>query len=154
GVVAQAPEGTLRDGRVALDEPADLGDGDARGPLQGEAERAGADGGEGDGLQAVPHRQSQAVAVTARQLLVLARTAAVPDRADRVDDVAGGEMIAFCDLGFARCAAGAGRGPRPERPAPPPSREVFAALTIASTGSLVMSPWMISIRSDIRLLLF
>jgi hypothetical protein len=66
-----------------------------------------------------------------------------------VDDVPGGEPVALGEFGVARLAA-------PEQPAlvekvgpaarwiapstpPPPSNDEFAALTIASTASVVMS---------------
>ena len=81
--------------------------------------------------------------------------AAVPDRSGRVDDELGGQFESGRDAGFAGFAtveftAGfqqfrpAARWIAPSTP-PPPRSEQLAALTMASTSSLVMSAVIISI---------
>src|SRR5262249_53885920 len=68
-------------------------------------EGPGADAGEGDGAQRVLDGEGEAVAVAAREQLVLAATAALPDRADGVHDVPGRESVAARDPRLARGAA-------------------------------------------------
>jgi hypothetical protein len=52
-LVAEGREGHLFDGRVVGEETGDGADGDARGPVEGEAVDAGADRREGDRAQVV-----------------------------------------------------------------------------------------------------
>ena len=86
-----------------------LAEADAARPVEGKAIGAGRDRGEGDGLEPVGLGECQAVAIARGERLVLALVAAVPDRADGVDDVAGGEVVA---AGDARLAGGAAaKGP-------------------------------------------
>ena len=81
-------------GRAGRVEPAPyLAHGDGGGAVPGKGVDAGGDRGEGDGVKTVQGAELQGVAVAAREELVLALAAAVPDRADGVDDVPGGEVI-------------------------------------------------------------
>ena len=68
------------------------------GPLDGEAEDAGADRRECDALQPVIVGQGQADSIAPRQQVVLAVAAAVPDRADGVNHVPGRQAVAAGDL--------------------------------------------------------
>ena len=61
---------------------------DARGALGREAVDAGRDGGKGDRGEPVLAEKLEAVAVAAREQLVLAALAAAPDRAHGVDHMA------------------------------------------------------------------
>ena len=82
-----------------------LAHGDLGRRFLGIAVDAGRDRWEGDAFQAVLPGQRQAVAIAARQQLRFARCAAVPDRADGMDDVARFQAIAPGDLGLAGLAA-------------------------------------------------
>ena len=46
--------------------------------------------------------------VAAGKQFIFSRLAAVPDRAGRMDDIAAGETISLCRLGFSRSAAAEG----------------------------------------------
>jgi len=80
-------------------------DGDLRGAVGREAVDAGADGRDGDAGKLVLGGDLQAAAIARGEQRLLVRAAAAPDRADRVDDVAGGEAVAPGDLRLARRAA-------------------------------------------------
>ena len=102
-------------------------------------------------------RELERVAVACREQFILVVMAVVPDGADGVDDVPRREIVALGNPGLAgRTTAErlaflderlpAARWMAPSTP-PPPSRLFLAALTMASTSSLVMSPSIISMRS-------
>lgn len=107
---------------------------------------------EGDALQARFGGEAQGVRVAGTELLHLAIFAAVPNRADGVDDVSYFEPVALSHLRLAGAAAMEHATLRQQRrpcgtmdraiPPPPPSSEELAALTMASTSSVVMSAWM------------
>jgi len=71
---------------------------DPGGAVQRESVGAGADGRKRDRPQTVLNRQSQAVAVAARQEFILAAVTAVPYRADRVNDVPRGQAVTLLDF--------------------------------------------------------
>ncbi len=130
-------------------------DRDARGAIGRKAVDAGRDRRIGDRGEAMLGRKRERRAIAGREQIVLALVAAAPDRADRVDDVLGLEPIAARDLGRAgrRSRRACGTRPSSSGPAarwmapstpPPPSSERFAALTMASTASVVMSATQIS----------
>src|SRR5207249_2330789 len=77
----------------------------ASGALEGEAVGAGADRGERDGAQIMLGGECEAVPVAARQELVFAAAAAIPDRAHRVNHPASREVVAGSDAGLAGGAA-------------------------------------------------
>ena len=63
---AEADEAHFFDFCVAREEAGGFGDGDAGGAFEGEAVDAGADGGEGDGADAMLRGEGEATAVAAR----------------------------------------------------------------------------------------
>src|SRR5688572_16456663 len=95
-VGGEAAERHLLDLRVFVEESFHFAHRDARGALQWECVDAGADGGESDRLQLVAEREGQTVLVAPRQQFVFVLRAAMPDGADGVDDVGGGEVVAAC----------------------------------------------------------
>ena len=98
---AQEDAGERGGGRVG----AEGSDRDFGGEVLGVAVDAGADGGEGDGLAVVLGGQFQAAAVAACQLGGFSLVAAVPDRADGVEDELGGETEAEGRFGVAGVAS-------------------------------------------------
>ena len=78
---------------------------DAGGAFEGEAIGSGANAREGDGAEVVFFSQSKAVAVAVGEQVVFVVVSAMPDRADGVDDIPRGQIIAGCYLGFAGVAS-------------------------------------------------
>lgn len=101
----EADEHHLLDRGVGGEKPLRFAQRDARRPFQGKAVGAGADGGKGDRLQLVLHRQREAVAVATGQEFILVIVSVAPDRPDRVDDELRRQPIALRDLGLAGGAA-------------------------------------------------
>lgn len=83
-------------------------EGDAGGRFGGVAVGAGADGGEGDGVDGVLLGEGKAATVALGEQFGFLVLAALPDGADGVDDPTGGEVVAFGDAGFAGGAAAEG----------------------------------------------
>src|SRR5262249_48708446 len=90
---------------LGFEEGLDLAHGNLRGPVDGKTVRTRADRGEGEGREAVSHEQRQGIAIALHQQLVLILVATMPDRADRVNDVLRGQLVASRDPGLARRAA-------------------------------------------------
>ena len=110
----------------------------------------------------MPGGKGEAVAVAGSEQPVLAALAAAPDRADGVDHVARRQAEARGDLRLSRLAAAKLSASLGElrtcgtvdgaADATAGASMVLAALTMASTSSLVMSPSTISMRSGMDLL--
>src|SRR6266508_1571287 len=88
---AEADEQDFLNRGVARQKLLRLRQSNARGALERETIRAGADAGEGDGSDGVTGRQFQAVAVAACQEIVFAARAVLPDGTDGVNDPFGRE---------------------------------------------------------------
>ena len=81
------------------------GNRDAGRTIGGEAIDTGGDGGKGDrGKSMLPAKLDRA-AIAGSEQIILALTAAVPDRPDRVDHMPGRQPVTFGDLGIAGGAA-------------------------------------------------
>ena len=136
-----------------------LGDGNRGGVFHGIAVHTAANGRTGQRLDIVLRRETERAAIAAGQQLRFVVTSPTPHRAHGVYHVLGGEPIGRSELGISSRASAEGttRGQQPGPAArwiapstpPPPSRVVFAALTTASTLSVVMSWVDITIRTAI-----
>ena len=91
--------------RVGFEKAKRLVRRDRRGAIEREAVHAGADRRERDAADVRAQRERQAVAVARGEQLVLAVLAALPDRADGVDDVLRGEVVALGEPRLAGRAA-------------------------------------------------
>lgn len=101
----------------------------------------------------MPTRERESVPIAASQDGFFATRAAAPARADGVDHPASGKQIATRELRFAWFAAtktpaliqrrGARRRMDRAVDTTPAEQRSLAALTMASTAKVVMSPWMI-----------
>src|ERR1700710_2236439 len=76
-----------------------------RGTIGWKTVDAGGDGGKRDGRKAVRLAQLHGAAVTRRERLVFAFTAALPDRADGMNDIPRRKPVTVGDLGVAGLAA-------------------------------------------------
>ena len=157
GFRAEAAEHHAREGRVLREPGRHRPNRDAGGSGNRETVHPGGDGGKRDGPDPVPGGQPERLPVAALEQGVLPVGASLPHRPDGVDDVAGGEGVPAGDAGLSgRTPAEAAafleetRAGRAVDGAVHPAAacsDSFAALTIASTSSRVMSPSAISIRS-------
>lgn len=115
-----------------------------------DSRRARRDQRKGNRLAAMLLRQRQGSAVTGDKLFPFSVFTVPPARSDGMDHILARQSISLCDFraaGFAAIPASytrpsssgpAARWMQPSTP-PPPKRELFAALTIASTFIFVMS---------------
>ena len=137
--------------------------GDVRCARRRKAVDAGRDCRKGDGGEALLDGEREAIAIAIGEQAVLAAFAAAPDWSYRVDDVARRQAEARRDLrlsGVAATELGASLGKLGSRGAMDGAADarrpalacVLAALTMASTSSVVMSPSTISMRSRMTLL--
>jgi hypothetical protein len=114
-VFGEAAENDACDGRRGLQRADDGADRDISGTICRKAVDACGDGRKGDRCKAVRLAQLHGAAVTGRERLVLAFAAALPDRADGMNDVPRRKPVAMGDLGVAGLAAtkGAAFGEQP-----------------------------------------
>jgi hypothetical protein len=97
-MVLRSKHTTVTLSSVLLPSSFDFAERDAASLVNREAECPGADGWERDRPKSVTLGKRERILVAARQQFFLARLSAVPDRADRVDNMAGGEPVAAGDL--------------------------------------------------------
>jgi len=102
---AKANQNRFLDRLVSIQKIFRLAHGNPRRPVHRKTIRAGADGWERHGLDAVPDDERETTPITTREQFILAVLAVVPDRADGVNDPSGREFVAFGDFGLARDAA-------------------------------------------------
>ena len=103
-LLAEADEGDVLRLRLCREVCGGLAQGDGGRALQREAVAAGADRGKGDRARAELACEGQRATVAARQQLVLAGVAAVPDRPHRVDHPARRQHVPVGRLRLARVA--------------------------------------------------
>src|SRR6266550_1369153 len=101
-IVAEARENHTRPTDIVARECSHFAHGDGDRRFEWIPVNAAADCGKSDRSQAMIEREGKRVAIAARKQLRLMRTAASPDRTDRVDEMACGQPIATRDSRFTR----------------------------------------------------
>src|ERR1035441_453452 len=135
---------------------------DLGGPLHRKAVSASADRRKSNGANAMLHGQRKAASIAACEQLIFAVPPIAPDRANRMNDPFRPQPVALGDprlpgrtasqLPALRQQLRSGSAMYRTVHAAPPSRVVFAALTMASTACFVISPSTTSILSHNALL--
>jgi len=101
GARAEANQNRFPDRLVSIQKTFRLAHGNPRRAVHRETIRAGADGWERHGLDAVLDDERETTPITNREQFILAVLAVAPDRADGVNDPSGREFVAFGDFGLA-----------------------------------------------------
>ena len=105
GTLVEAHEDDVFYGRISLKAQRYGSHSDLRGLLQGIALRSGADRGKCQSANAVFRGESERAYVAAGQEVRFARAPALPDRADCMYDILGGQSVSFGNDGIASVAA-------------------------------------------------
>ncbi len=95
--LTKAAENYFFEDHLLCQERTNRGNGDPGRPVRWKPVDPGADGRKGDGAYALLLRQRQRGVVTTGEQVFLALAAALPDRPNGMDDIAGGKQISLRD---------------------------------------------------------